>query len=321
MLFKTKAMKRSESTMNHTSQNLVKVPILKSKLSMDNVFNNFKCSNMQFMICILLCTLINVLLLELRFNADNMLNQTATNTSTNPSGNHLDYYFHIKPCKDTAFNFSVDKNTTQNEETEQWKHIKKSWQLRLQPRGLMIASLIQNFTHMNNELHKINKSKLTLNVADFGCGMMTLKNMLNDLIDSNIITFNYIPIDAFVRSNETILCDFNQHQFPFRILQNKMSLKTKHTNTINIAVCQGCLEYVYDKLLFLKLLRKLHIPVIITYFHYEENIFQKFVTQIKNENEMKYLLQHAQFEIVMIERVHGSGLGGYKAYTNLYFVR
>lgn len=61
-------------------------------------------------------------------------------------------------------------------------------------------------------------------VMDLGCGKMTLKKYLSDN--------KYFPVDYIKRDADTIVCDFNKHEFP----------------EINSDICfiSGCLEYIHD---------------------------------------------------------------------------
>lgn len=61
-------------------------------------------------------------------------------------------------------------------------------------------------------------------VLDLGCGKMYLREYLNNN--------NYIPVDYTKRDKETIICDFNNKEFP--------SVK------VDTCFISGCLEYIYD---------------------------------------------------------------------------
>ena len=58
-------------------------------------------------------------------------------------------------------------------------------------------------------------------------------------------TIHYTPVDAIDRGDASmLLCHFNLHEYPLRV-----------TPAPSVLVMQGVLEYVYDKLLLLRVLR------------------------------------------------------------------
>lgn len=67
-------------------------------------------------------------------------------------------------------------------------------------------------------------------VLDLGCGQMWLKNFLKMKA--------YYPVDYKKRGDETIVCNFNKHEFP-------------NVNTDYVFVA-GCMEYVVDFEWFVK---------------------------------------------------------------------
>lgn len=68
-------------------------------------------------------------------------------------------------------------------------------------------------------------------VLDMGCGPMWLKRILSP--DSI-----YYPVDYIARGKDTIVCDFNKHEFP--------------DNHADIIFCSGVIEYVVDYKWFIK---------------------------------------------------------------------
>jgi len=67
-------------------------------------------------------------------------------------------------------------------------------------------------------------------VLDLGCGPMWIKEFITHK--------KYYPVDYKKRSDDTIICDFNKHEFP--------DLNVDYT------VVSGCLEYVEDYKWFIK---------------------------------------------------------------------
>ncbi|MHC1724162.1 MAG: hypothetical protein AB9836_13265 [Aminipila sp.] len=70
-------------------------------------------------------------------------------------------------------------------------------------------------------------------VADYGEGKLSIKNFINPNI-------KYYPIDYIMRSNETILCDFNKDQFPK--LQTDISVCT--ATLVFITKADSLLNYI-----------------------------------------------------------------------------
>lgn len=68
-------------------------------------------------------------------------------------------------------------------------------------------------------------------VLDMGCGPMWLKRILSP--DSI-----YYPVDYIARGKDTIVCDFNKHEFP--------------DNHADIIFCGGIIEYINDYQWFAK---------------------------------------------------------------------
>lgn len=66
-------------------------------------------------------------------------------------------------------------------------------------------------------------------VLDLGCGEMWLREFLQDCA--------YIPVDYKMRGPGTIICDFNQGEFP--------------DLDVDVAFVSGCLEYVEDPAWFI----------------------------------------------------------------------
>ena len=83
-------------------------------------------------------------------------------------------------------------------------------------------------------------------VLDLGAGSMHLRTALAEA--GRRIT--YIPVDATHRGDPAMrLCNLNNHEYPLSI-----------TPLPRVLVVQGVLEYLYDKLLFLRTLRCAYMP-------------------------------------------------------------
>lgn len=72
-------------------------------------------------------------------------------------------------------------------------------------------------------------------VLDLGCGKMWLNLFLPEEIE-------YIPVDYTDRGSGTIICDFNNGEFP--------------TNQVDTAFVSGCLEYIHDYQEFIQFITK-----------------------------------------------------------------
>jgi hypothetical protein len=68
-------------------------------------------------------------------------------------------------------------------------------------------------------------------VLDLGCGKMWVKDCLP-------LGCSYIPVDYVKRDEDTIVCDFNKHEFP--------------EVSGDISFVSGCLEYIEDYNWFVK---------------------------------------------------------------------
>lgn len=64
------------------------------------------------------------------------------------------------------------------------------------------------------------------NVIDLGAGMQQLKEILPN-------NCTYQAVDLFARDDDTIICDFNQGEFP-------------DIEFYDVVVCQGLFEYIHD---------------------------------------------------------------------------
>lgn len=81
-------------------------------------------------------------------------------------------------------------------------------------------------------------------VVDLGCGPMWLKNEIGEQT-------KYIGVDYKDRGNGTLICDFNQYQFP--------------TINADVYFVSGCMEYVEDWKWFIKKICSQGAKCIISY--------------------------------------------------------
>lgn len=82
-------------------------------------------------------------------------------------------------------------------------------------------------------------------VLDLGCGAMALERFLP-------MGCRYQPCDLTARDARTLVCDFNAGEFPAG-------------QACDVATVLGVLEYIYDAPAFLKRLRALNCPVVMSY--------------------------------------------------------
>lgn len=80
-------------------------------------------------------------------------------------------------------------------------------------------------------------------LADYGCGLQTIKGLLSS-------NYSYIPIDCRLRSPDTIVCNFNQEEPP---------------GNFDVGLCLGVLEYLDDPLKFLSQIISKNSVVIFSY--------------------------------------------------------
>lgn len=80
-------------------------------------------------------------------------------------------------------------------------------------------------------------------VMDLGCGQMNLKKYIPDSL--------YIPVDYRRRDDQTVICDFNKHEFP-----------EQKADTIFVS---GCLEYITDFTWFINSMCQAAHLIIISY--------------------------------------------------------
>jgi hypothetical protein len=81
-------------------------------------------------------------------------------------------------------------------------------------------------------------------VTDLGCGKMWLKEYIPE---TNI----YYPVDYINRGDDTVICDFNNNEFP--------------THKSEIAFVSGCLEYIEKPEVFIRKIAENNTICILSY--------------------------------------------------------
>lgn len=85
-------------------------------------------------------------------------------------------------------------------------------------------------------------------VMDLGCGTMTLKKYLDKQ--------EYLPVDYKSRGPDTIICNFNNYEFP--------------SEKADVYFISGCLEYINDPEWFLKKCSQAESKLLLSYCTLEE---------------------------------------------------
>lgn len=130
-------------------------------------------------------------------------------------------------------------------------------------------------------------------VMDLGCGEMKLREYLAPEI-------KYIPVDYVKRSEETLVCDFNKHQFP-----------TKMADTV---FCSGVLEYIENMSEFvLKLYENANKEAIVSYcaLEYKWDINERMSLAWKNYYTIEQfvsIFETVGFHLVFCQKSVGCNL-------------
>lgn len=132
------------------------------------------------------------------------------------------------------------------------------------------------------QMAKLLPSGEQMKVMDLGCGKMWLKEFLPD-------RFEYIPVDYTDRGEGTILCDFNNLDFPER--------------DVDVAFVSGCMEYVENFSLFIVQISKHAEHCLISYCStdYTPDIAVRSARNWVNhlgESEIVTLFRDVGFELV-----------------------
>lgn len=119
-------------------------------------------------------------------------------------------------------------------------------------------------------------------IIDLGCGEMWTKEFLP-------LGCNYYAVDYKKRSNDTIICDFNNYQFP--------------NLNVDISFVSGCLEYIDDYLWFIKQITCFSNKCILSYCtieNFPDINDRKKKTWVNNlsRNEIVNIFKSAGFSLI-----------------------
>ena len=122
-------------------------------------------------------------------------------------------------------------------------------------------------------------------ILDLGCGEMWLKEFIRH---NNV----YYPVDYKDRGKETIICNFNNYEYP--------EIET------DVAFVSGCIEYIEDYNWFIDCIAKNHKKIIISYciledFKDKEERKKKAWVNHLSENELVNVVEKAGFSLVQKE--------------------
>lgn len=78
----------------------------------------------------------------------------------------------------------------------------------------------------------LNKFPRVDSILDLGCGMQYLREVMKH--DFRFKNVQYLGVDLYAHKNDTIICDFNQKEFP------------KLSKDYRCVVCAGLFEYIVD---------------------------------------------------------------------------
>jgi len=123
-------------------------------------------------------------------------------------------------------------------------------------------------------------------VLDLGCGLMELKQYLKQCA--------YYPVDNIKRSDEVILADFNNYEFP--------------EIYANISFCSGIFEYVKDYNWFVEMIAKYTTKCIISYNSID--LYDNLQARAKN----RWVNHLSEKEFIRVFTNNGF----YKAYQHKY---
>ncbi len=133
-----------------------------------------------------------------------------------------------------------------------------------------------------------------VSVIDLGCGPMWLKQFLK--------IRKYYPVDYKKRAEDTIVCDFNKHEFP--------GLKA------DFAFVGGCLEYIKDYQWFVKQIAANVNSCVISYCAVE------LVPDLATRHKYAWVNNLSRNNIIDLFEKNGMSLKGEDKYlnTNLIFM-
>ena len=118
-------------------------------------------------------------------------------------------------------------------------------------------------------------------VLDLGCGKMWLQEFLPK-------NCTYLPVDYVARTENTIVCDFNRHEFPVQ--------------KADIAFVSGCLEYVVDAKWFIQKITNQVDSCIISYCTTD------FFPNIAEREERTWVNHFSEKEVIALFEENGFGM-------------
>lgn len=112
-------------------------------------------------------------------------------------------------------------------------------------------------------------------ILDIGCGKMTLKSKLSDKV-------KYFGVDYVARDTNTIICDFNKHEFP-----------KQGADSFFIS---GCLEYIEDVDWFLSKITNANLEIILSYnpTDYIPEIYERMSKSWKNHLSTEAIISNIE---------------------------
>ena len=127
-------------------------------------------------------------------------------------------------------------------------------------------------------------------VLDLGCGDMSLEKLLPD-------GCTYMPCDVVARDDRTQVCDFNEGEMPDK-------------KDATMLVMLEVLEYIYDTSKFVATLRSYNLPIIMSYFPTDSNMYSNRADHgwVNNMSwqELGMLMAKANFSLVGSKRIDSS---------------
>lgn len=125
----------------------------------------------------------------------------------------------------------------------------------------------------------------TTSLVDLGCGPRWLREIITPSI-------NYLGVDYKTRGQDTLICDFNKHQYPQK--------------PIDVAFVSGCLEYVLDYDWFIQNICKYSKTCILSYCTLDSypdialREKQAWVNHL-SEHDIKRIFEKYEFHLVHLE--------------------
>ncbi|WP_166426982.1 class I SAM-dependent methyltransferase [Flavobacterium psychrotolerans] len=110
-------------------------------------------------------------------------------------------------------------------------------------------------------------------IVDLGCGEMWLKEFITE-------KESYIPVDYMSRGGDTIVCDFNNYEYP-------------KTNS-DTAFVSGCLEYIEDFKWFVEKISQSNTKCILSYCTTE------YFPNMESRKQLAWKNNLSKFEVISL---------------------